>query len=394
MAQRAVRNNRMTSDDSLRASWTIGPAAHEVEAQWLTLEARSDCSFFQSWAWTGCLYGERFPDPVLLTVTQDGIVKALALFNRDRKKFYQGRLLLGESGRAPLDSVFIEHNGPIFARDSPEALQFCFRAMVRDGSGFLSGRPIMRSVILSGIGDAVLEAARRAGSVRLETTRQAPAIDLARLRRHGQGILDNLSAGARYQLRRSIRHYEKSGPIAVHRAETIQEAERFLAALAEWHGRTWAARGCGGAFAEAAFYRFHSALIGRGLASGMVDVLKIAAGPRVIGYLLNFVYKNHVHAYQSGFDYAVLHPHEKPGLTCHYAASRNYLGKDMAGYDFLAGDDRYKESFADHAVPLHWARLAPRFSIPGGAYRLRSLAIRHRERGIIKPVSEGFRFWR
>ena len=52
--------------------------------RWRALEAQADCSFFQSWTWTGCLAEERFPDPVLLEARQDGETVALALFNRRR----------------------------------------------------------------------------------------------------------------------------------------------------------------------------------------------------------------------------------------------------------------------------------------------------------------------
>ncbi|HET9148423.1 MAG TPA: GNAT family N-acetyltransferase [Acetobacteraceae bacterium] len=357
------------------ASWEADLPAREVEARWLALEAKSDGSFFQSWAWTGCLYDERFPRPVLLTLARDGECRAIALFNRESGKGGD-RLLLGESGVAALDSVFIEHNGPLVARDAPGALEACFDAMTHGGPGLLAGR----RVILSGIGDEALAAARRSGIVRLEITRSAPAVDLARLRRKGQGMLDDLSATARYQLRRSVRRYEMAGPLSIRRADTVGEAERFLAALAELHGRTWRARGRSGAFAEPAFRRFHGELIGRGLPAGMVDLLEIAAGPRIIGYLLNFVFRNHVYAYQSGFDYELMHPHEKPGLTCHYTAIQRYLEGGLEIYDFLAGHDRYKESFSDHAMPLYWARLAPRWSIPGGCYGLANLISRLRAR--------------
>ncbi len=54
--------------------------------RWRELEARSDCSFFQSWTWMGCLAEERFSDPVLLEAVLDGRLVAMALFNRRRSR--------------------------------------------------------------------------------------------------------------------------------------------------------------------------------------------------------------------------------------------------------------------------------------------------------------------
>lgn len=44
----------------------------EPGKRWRELEARANCSFFQSWTWTGCLAEERFPDPVLLQAEREG----------------------------------------------------------------------------------------------------------------------------------------------------------------------------------------------------------------------------------------------------------------------------------------------------------------------------------
>ena len=55
----------------------------ELGMRWRDLEARADCSFFQTWTWVGCLASERFTDPVLVEATEDGRTIALALFNQD-----------------------------------------------------------------------------------------------------------------------------------------------------------------------------------------------------------------------------------------------------------------------------------------------------------------------
>jgi CelD/BcsL family acetyltransferase involved in cellulose biosynthesis len=356
----------MNALDDFQVQCGIAPPKVELAALWRELEAEANCSFFQGWDWTGCLFAERFPDPVLARVTRHGQTKALALFNRRGRVAGAERLLLGESGTM-MDQVFLEHNGPLVARDAPEALPLCL-------AGCLAGAVTGRMLVLSGVNDAVLAAARQAGVVHLDATRWAPFVDLGAMRRNGNTILDLVSSNTRYQLRRSARRYEQAGAIVVRRAETDTEAMSFLDALAALHQATWRSRGRPGAFATPEFRRFHAALIGRGVGAGRVDLLEISAGARLIGYLLNFVHKDRVYAYQSGFNYADAGTHEKPGLVCHFAAIGHYAARGLSVYDFLAGDDRYKASFAGEAVPLHWVRLGRRFSPAGEMLRLRNAA--------------------
>lgn len=356
--------------------------------QWQELEARSECSFFQNWTYTGCLIGERFPDPVVLEAfaygRQDGAEErvALALFNRRRGRLGGERLLLGESGIPSLDSLFIEHNGPLVARGfEAEVLpKLVHAAMWQPLAG--AGAPAAgRVVFLSGIGGNLLAAARSTRAVTmLEETRLAPALDLGGLRRRGVGLLERLSANTRYQLRRSARRFAASGPLSVRRAGDASESHLWLEALSILHQRTWERRGFPGAFADANFRRFHHALIDRGFPKGEVDLLEVSAGSSRLGYLLNFVFRGTVYAYQSGFEYGLADRHQKPGLTCHHMAIEMYLREGMARYDFLGGAERYKTSLADTVTPLHWVSLAGRWSAPGALLRLvrarKSLAMR------------------
>src|SRR6188472_920095 len=101
-----------------------------VEAAWRTLETQTQPSFFQSWTWVGCLADERFPEPILLRAERDGRTVGLALLNRVRGWFGTERLLLNESGNPALDSVYVEHNGVLLARDAADLLPACLHAML------------------------------------------------------------------------------------------------------------------------------------------------------------------------------------------------------------------------------------------------------------------------
>jgi CelD/BcsL family acetyltransferase involved in cellulose biosynthesis len=321
--------------------------------RWRALEAQADGSFFQSWTWTGCLAGERFPDPVLLEARQGGETVALALFNR--RRFVRETLLLGETGDAVHDSPFVEYNGVLLARRASPALRDWLRAARRQPVGTV--RPwLPRRLVLSGVDDAMLEAARAAGPVTIRRSEEAPWIDLARLRAGGD-FLDGLSANTRYQLRRSDRDYAALGTLAAQRAATAAEAHGWLDELATLHQATWTARGHPGVFAHNFFPRFHHALIDRGMARGEIDLLRVTAGAQVVGLLYNFRYRGRALAYQGGFTYAGAGRHQKPGLTCHHQAIRFAAAAGLDHYDLLAGEDRYKRSLADGATRLHWLEI-------------------------------------
>jgi CelD/BcsL family acetyltransferase involved in cellulose biosynthesis len=324
--------------------------------KWRDLETRSTPSFFQSWTWTGCLAEERFLNPVLVEAREDGRTVALALFNRRGRTLY-----LGESGDPALDSIYIEFNGVLAETGRENVLSIaCLRA-ARVGFG---GWTRKARLILSGVPAETAIAAGEVGAIRQNKSLSCPLVDLTG---NDQLFLDARSANTRQQLRRSDRGYASSGAITVERAETKAQAFEFLDELITLHQASWTARGKPGAFANSFFSRFHRALISRALTRGEVDLLRIAAGPQVIGYLYNFRYRGHSLAYQSGFDYDGSERHGKPGMTCHHAAIQYAMQWGAARYDFLAGDDRYKRSLSDRAETLHWIEVAdpwsPRFLV-------------------------------
>ena len=334
-----------------------------VGERWRQLEDRSDCSFFQSWTWTGCLVEERFSDPILLEAARGGRIMAMALFNRRGTWLEPDRLWLGESGLPDLDTIFIEHNGVLVERQQRKLL---LRTCLRAGLvvPLKPWRWAARQLVLSGVDSDHLHAARASGIVRLRQTHRAPFVDCAAIRARGS-YLDILSANTRYQIRRSARRYSARWPLSIRRAQTTAEAYGFLSALATLHQRSWNRKGQPGAFANPRFLRFHRALVERAMPDRQVDLLRIGAGDVAIGYLYNFRFRNRVFAYQSGFDYDTAGPHQKPGLTSHHLAIEMYAAEGIESYDFLAGEDRYKLSLCTGTTELHWLEVSHRWSTSG-----------------------------
>jgi CelD/BcsL family acetyltransferase involved in cellulose biosynthesis len=330
---------------------------------WRDLESRADGSFFQSWAWTGCLAEERFREPWLLRARrEDGAAVALALFNRRNGRIFAGRpFLLGESGAPEQDSIFIEHNGILIDRGAPEGLaRDCWRALAAT-PGFSRS-----NWVVSGAAVTLPADLPRSRTVRVRARRPAPFLDFTASDGQGAPVLEQLSANLRQQLRRSLRAWDDIGPLTSEIAATPERAELFLDGLKALHQTYWTGRGKPGAFAQPFFERFHRALLRRAAPGQSLDLIRITAGERVVGYLYNLVHQGVVAAYQSGFDFSDDADRLRPGLICHLLAIEHYRRAGMRRYDFLGGEARYKRGFSNAEAELLWLDIKPKMlSFPG-----------------------------
>jgi CelD/BcsL family acetyltransferase involved in cellulose biosynthesis len=317
------------------------PALH---ARWQALAGAAGAPAFLCWSWVGCLAAERFTDPLLAEVFADDALVGLALFNRRGDALH-----LHSSGDPALDAVFIEHNGAVATR--VEAWPMILAAVRREAS----------RVVLPGLDDAGLAAVRGAGGIVVgQQIRVAPYAALGAV-----PFAEGLSRYTRSQLRRSDRSYAAAGVLVAERAPDVAQALAWLDAMLPLHRATWSERGIASGFLTVPVQRFTRELIARGVPAGEVDVLRVTAGARVVGYLLNLVAAGRVLAYQGGFDYAGAGAHEKPGLTCHHAALERARALGAVEYDFLAGDARYKRSLSNGVRDLHWLTWKPRPALFG-----------------------------
>ena len=345
-----------------------------LEARWRELAKASGGSYFQDWGWVGCMAAERYPDPILIEMHQDETLVAFALFNGATSRRDGTSLHLQESIDPLLASIFVEHNGPLVAIADPVLRQAVLADLFTTAMrGPIDSLPAPRRLVLSGVGPDCADAVVMTGGlVHEKSRRMAPFSDLRSLDRE-RPFVEFLSRNTRHQLRRSNRLYAAQGELVIRRADSVDEGVTYLAQMIELHDVTWKARGKKGAFATSLVRRFYHELIETGIPRGEVDLLRIKAGPSVIGYLMNFNHHGVVSAYQSGFDYAAATPQQKPGLTSHYLAIESYRARDVAIYDFLAGADRYKLSLANSHRWLHWLSAAPAWHPYSVGTRLRRL---------------------
>ena len=337
-----------------------------LEREWRALEAVARPSFFTSWQWIGTLLAA-VPvahRPKLLRGTAWGKTVGLALLGagviRRRQGLVHSRAhYLNETGDPRFGSITVEHNG-VLAPAGQEAIVFdsaiAWFADLGDAADelYISGSMLRAS-------QSTVEGR---GLGRSETALPSYSLDLDRLSSSGGELYPVLSANARQQLRRALRHFESYGPLQLSAAATTAEALAFFAELKVLHCASWERRGKTHSFSGEFFEPFHRLLIERSFASGGTQLLKATAGGRVIGYLYNFRLGDRIYAYQSGF--AAADRQERPGIVTHALAIRHAFRSGARVYDFMAGHNRLKESFSTRCDPMLWQV----FQQPRLAFRL------------------------
>jgi CelD/BcsL family acetyltransferase involved in cellulose biosynthesis len=257
-------------------------------------------------------------------------------------------LHLHATGQRERDDITVEHHGWLVRRGLAQAVQ----AAVAQQLWALA--PRVDQVRLPGVsaGHEGWRAAPPPVDCVRELSEPAYRVDLSALRASGQDYLSTLGGQTRSTVRRSLRLYEGLGTMNVTQAEDLTQALEFLDRLKHFHQTAWTARGLPGAFANPLFERFHRRLIATAWPAGQVQLLRVAAGSAEIGYLYNFVEGGQVLAYQSGFHFGLTQRNHHPGLVTHALAVMRALDQGLDGYDFLAGEARYKQQLSHQTYPM------------------------------------------
>ena len=358
-----------------------------LQVLWRDLEARADPPVFLSWNWIGCWLQETALRPPILVGRQGEVPVLLGALVPSRRARVGPIAIRGArlhtTGDDEQDVITIEYNGFLVDRALGEAAEDSAIAFLMQ-SGRIGGhacdelmlRNVGRDYARAGAGISLLHT--------LIWRKPSFRVDLDAIRATGGGYLDGLSANSRQQIRRSMRLYEKSGPLHLSRARDVAEAMAFLAGLKELHQPYWIGRGERGAFAYPFFERFQHRLIADCFDRGMIELARVSRGEVSIGYLYNLRYRRCVYAYQSGF---LFEPDAKlkPGLVSHAMCIEAHLREGMALYDFMAGNSRYKSSLGQPGPDMRYEMLqrpTKLIRLENGLRRLR-----HRLRPDARPTT-------
>jgi len=335
----------------------------QLGREWCALEAQSvNHSFFLSWHWIGS-WLRSLPErikPLVIRVRNGEATVGLAILvhgqTRVLKLIKLPQIALNASGEACLDKISIEYNGFLSVSGQEThveraAIDWLLRTHTNESlllPAIETGSKTVAGMLASATGRHVKQLA----------VLPAPYVDLAAIRNAGGDYLSHLSRNSRQSLRRSLRYYEAHGPLQYHRANSLEEAIDLFAQLEQAHQTYWRTRGQPGAFAEPFFRQFHAELIRSAFTDGHIEMAVIKAGAQIIGYLYNFIWRDRIYAYQSGFNYSEDRL-AKPGYVSHYMAILSALKKGQNVYDFMAGRRQHKTSLSTAQQSLVWLQLLP-----------------------------------
>jgi len=325
------------------------PPLDELEAIWSRLDIAGTHSFFLTWAWIGTLL-RCLPSPPqvrLLRAKRGSETVALAVLTLKRTVRAGVPVMhgwLNATGDPAYDCITIEHNGFASAGVRVADLWSAF------GEWFATGITAANEILVIATDpETALLSRSHFDLEHRDTGFRTPLQNLGDL----EGFMGSLSRNSRQKLRRSMRDYE--APLSVQVARDTETALAFLSEMRALHVRSWTRRGRRHAFTNPFFETFHRSLIRVGVDSGAVDLLRVSAGEKPIGYLYNFVRNGTVSSYQSGFD--DIDTRLRPGYVCHAVAIAHYAAAGMAEYDFLAGGNALKHSYGSQTYDLYWTRV-------------------------------------
>ena len=331
----------------------------EIKNEWEELERKTECSYFQSWGWIGTWLEQIAVDlnPVLIKVWKEKDLIGLGVFIRGRlhrhKIINSNALFLNEF---PYDgrNMVIEYNGILI---NERIKQPIYQKTI---SLFFKEDPELDEIYLGAIADQELtwslDEMRNPGAgwnIKENFTSISRSIDLTAFESGIDGFLSSLSKNRRNQIKKSIRLYEQQGPLQLSVAEDLKEAEEYFNGLKELHTIRWNRDGKTGSFSNCNWEKFHRALIVNRFCRGEIQLLKVCCGQVVIGYLYNFIWRNHVYVLQTGFKLSE-DKRLMPGYVVHLLAIVFNQSRSMIVYDLMHGDAVYKKILCNQETILRW----------------------------------------
>lgn len=329
----------------------------QIQNDWLDLQSRSDCSYFQSWGWIRN-WLERIAgdlEPVVIRVWSGQRVIGIGLFvARDLRRHILIRSKAMFLNEYPFDSrnMVIEYNGLLAERGCAETVydetirhlidtydrcdEFHFGA-IEDGENLDA---LARSV------PANLNFIHKEQSVTWQ-------LDLDQLQPGLDGYLNSLGKNRKAQVRRSISLYRDRGQLELTEAATTQQALAMFDELKVLHTRRWQSKGKGGAFANSRWEDFHRALIRDRFQKGEIQLLKVAVDDETIGCLYNYLWRRRVYVMQTGFSSSG-DKRLMPGYVVHGLSIVHNKKRGFAVYDLMHGDSLYKRMICNRNSRLNW----------------------------------------
>ncbi len=346
---------------------------HTLERNWNTIQEFEDVPFFLTWSWVEIWIRTYNPEYLIITARHMQEVVAIGLFTsstESRFHFIKTRQLrLHQTGDSLMDQIWMEYNDFICKSEHrKEAVNACLKALKTINEDW---DELVMSMMTLSRGSEVIESNNTAS---IYIRRPCYTANLKDIRQQGMNYLQSLTSNTRYQIRRSIRHYEKlHGELSLEVAKDEQQALDFFQQAGAFHIMRWEDSG----YKNALFINFHENLIKACFNNNSVNLLKVKSGNTTIAILYNHLVNKKVFFYLQGLHYE-LDAKLKPGLVAHSLASQYYLEQDMDIYDYMGGYSQYKEQLAqqtDDLVTIIIQRSRSRFRMERMARKIKNWII-------------------
>lgn len=343
--------------EDLQISFIRNAPIDAIESKWCQLQEDCKPVFFLTWDWIGAWLETVSPNFILVEATRNHEVVGLGIlverFEYRNGFVFSRQLHLNKTGNQDEDQIWIEYNDfllePTFA--SYTRLKIIEKIIHK----------LPFDELHIGVADTkVLDDFSGYKLGRKHTwTATSYEVNLQKSTTKEDALEDILSRNTRQQLRKNVSLYEQKGELKIEIAESLSVAEEWLQQIAKWHIQRWENSEVGSGFSNPSFVSFHKRLIANNIETKKIELLKVSAGDYVIGYLYNFINDDVVRFYLSAFRYEKQNKY-KPGLLTHFLAIKHYKAVGKRVYDFMAGDARYKRSFATHSYPVYHTVLQKR----------------------------------
>ncbi len=325
---------------------TQGYQVEELEKHWSRIQKYQDVPFFLTWSWIASWLKTYSPEIVVVTASFETDIVAIGLFTlsvENRHGFVKSRQYrLHQMGDPLLDQIWMEYNDFICINGHREsAVNACLLALQQSSDDW---DEIVLSMMSSSRADEIRPVIK---NCRVVLRNPSYATNLQELE-SDQGYLKSLNANTRYQIRRSIRIYEKShGKVDFVCAKTTREALDFFHLAGGFHRERWLDSG----YKNPEFIQFHENLIEQSFNSKATELIKVVFGDTTIAVLYFHIVNKNVFFYLHGLRYENDNK-LKPGLVAHALATQYFLDRGMKQYDYMGGYSQYKCQLASQTEDL------------------------------------------
>jgi CelD/BcsL family acetyltransferase involved in cellulose biosynthesis len=162
--------------------------------------------------------------------------------------------------------------------------------------------------------------------------------------------LASLSKSTREVIRQRVRRASKNYTVEVRRCESPEQLEGDLQALFRLHTKRWSTRGPGASMFDAQKQSFYRDLAHRCLTKGWLEFWVLSFNGNPVALEFGFCYDGIYSFLKGAFD-PEFAPQGVAGVVRAYVM-QSLIERKFRIYDFLLGDEEYKESWGGQLYPL------------------------------------------